>query len=92
MNTLIFRSALVAMLVAIGPSLRAADDDAGPPPTDREVLEKDGFKCERAGVDSHICSKDGERDRICDNSGECTTLRSRRGPTKVAPPLQPAKR
>jgi hypothetical protein len=42
--------------------------------TDQEKYEDQGYKCERAGVDSIICTKKGEHDKICDNAGSCTRI------------------
>ena len=40
-----------------------------------EDVKKDGFKCERAGVDSIVCTKEGAKDYTCDNAGACEQLR-----------------
>jgi hypothetical protein len=39
-----------------------------------EDVKKEGFKCERAGVDSIVCSKNGQKDYVCDNGGTCAQL------------------
>jgi hypothetical protein len=38
-------------------------------------IEAKGFKCETSGVDSVVCSKQGEKDYICDKAGTCAQMR-----------------
>lgn len=40
-----------------------------------EDVKKDGYKCERAGVDSIVCTKKDAKDYTCDNAGTCEQLR-----------------
>jgi hypothetical protein len=40
--------------------------------TPMDDLKKQGYSCERAGVDSHMCTKAGSPTKYCDNAGQCT--------------------
>lgn len=40
--------------------------------TPMDDLKKDGYSCERGGVDSIVCTKSGAPTRYCDNAGNCT--------------------
>ena len=51
------------------------NDTSTPQPETATDLKKLGYKCERAGVGSFICSKKGAPDYICDLDGRCARIK-----------------
>lgn len=58
----------LALLFLVPAALQAAPAGATP----MDDLKKAGYSCERGGVDSIVCTKDGSPTKYCDNSGNCT--------------------
>jgi len=58
----------LALLFLVSTALHGAPASATP----MDDLKKAGYSCERGGVDSIVCTKDGSPTKYCDNSGNCT--------------------
>ena len=49
----------------------------------KEDVENDGFKCEVTGINSLVCTKEGEKDYICDRAKPPTCVQLFRPPKPV---------
>lgn len=72
----------LAILASLSmPALAMPNDGGGGSKMDD--LKKQGFTCERAGVNFIVCSKPGEKDWYCTDAGDCQQVPFKRNPATI---------